>query len=85
MVVRIAKKLVLNQATCKAGEVSANDAMHLCRHQSTSDNHPYALRPGDGNRWTASAEHDLRSLCKRIRQWCIHGDAPMAVVAAERS
>jgi hypothetical protein len=48
----------------------------------------YALKllpATQGQRWTASAELDLRSLCRRIRQLCIHDDAPVTVGAAEFS
>ena len=49
MLARIAKKLVLNQAICEAGEDSANNAIHLSRCCKAIFFAVCGLRPGVGS------------------------------------
>jgi len=55
------KKLVLNQATCEAGEDSANNAIHLSRCCKSIFFAARELRPGDGQRWTVHGKIHPRS------------------------
>lgn len=50
MLARIAKKLVLNQATCEADLDSANNCISLSHRQIMPGNRHGTMRPGDGKR-----------------------------------